>query len=248
MFKVKATVVGFLGNIERYPCHFGHKVGDEVIWDGEKFIGRLCGSVWPALIPKVNALWSAGPRYVEPAYYYPFWYASLSESDPGQKKYDGLGFKNVLKTIVEPPSHLAHLQPPDAFKWPPHGERTIAKDIMVTCPDTRSSMVMKVEAFDLADKGYDIPYFRRQMSILSKVSQKPGINVDKILNEFSKKQIEEIYPPLAPMLVQCLVEELELMAFLEIQNGKASITKKGQKKLEEFKASIPAEERKLLEL
>ena len=41
MFKVKATVVGFLGDTKRYPCHFNHKIGDEVIWDGEKFIGRL---------------------------------------------------------------------------------------------------------------------------------------------------------------------------------------------------------------
>ena len=30
-FKVKATLIGFLGNTERYPCHFNHKVGDEVI-------------------------------------------------------------------------------------------------------------------------------------------------------------------------------------------------------------------------
>jgi uncharacterized repeat protein (TIGR04076 family) len=248
MFKVKATVVGFLGDTKRYPCHFNHKIGDEVIWDGEKFIGRLCGSVWPALIPKVNALWSAGPRYIDPAYYYPFWYASLSVSDPSQKKYDGIGFKSVLKTIVEPPYHLAHLQPPEAFRWPPHPEKTIAKDIMLICPDTRTSMVMKLEAFDLSDKGYDIPYFRRQMAILSKVSQKPGINVNKILNEFSKKQIEEIYPPLSPILIQCLVEELELLGFLKIQNGKTSITKKGQKKLEEFKTSLSATERKALRI
>ena len=36
-FKVKATLIGFLGNTERYPCHFNHKVGDEVIFDGEKY-------------------------------------------------------------------------------------------------------------------------------------------------------------------------------------------------------------------
>ncbi len=248
MFKVKATVIGFLGDTNRYPCHFGHKIGDEVIWDGEKFIGRLCGSVWPALIPKVNAVWTVGPRYVEPAYYFPFWYAPLSVSDPSQKKYDGLGFKNVLKTIVEPPHHLAHLQPPEAFRWPPHPERTIAKDIMVICPDTRSSMVMKIEAFDLSDKGYDTPYFRRQMVILSKVLSKPGINVDKILNEFSKQQIEEIYPSLSTVLIQALIEELQLMDYLEIKNGKASVTRKGQRKLEDFNTSLSAEERKALEL
>jgi len=27
MFKVKVTVVGFLGDEEKYPCHFQHKIG-----------------------------------------------------------------------------------------------------------------------------------------------------------------------------------------------------------------------------
>ncbi len=39
-FKVKVTLIGFLGNTERYPCHFNHKVGDEVIFDGEKYIAK----------------------------------------------------------------------------------------------------------------------------------------------------------------------------------------------------------------
>ena len=35
--QVKATLVDWLGDEERYPCHFGHKIGDEFIFDGEKF-------------------------------------------------------------------------------------------------------------------------------------------------------------------------------------------------------------------
>jgi uncharacterized repeat protein (TIGR04076 family) len=46
-FQVKATVIGFAGDEEKYPCHFQHKVGDEFIWDGERFIGRLPRSIGP---------------------------------------------------------------------------------------------------------------------------------------------------------------------------------------------------------
>ena len=109
-------------------------------------------------------------------------------------------------------------------------------------------MAMKIEAFDLSDKGDATPYFRRQMSILSKVLPKPGIKTDKILNEFSKEQIGGIYPALSQIMVEALSEELELMGYLEIKNGKASVTKKGETKLEDFKATLTAEEREALRI
>jgi len=246
MFKVKATVVAFLGDEDKYPCHFQHKIGDEFIWDGEKFIGRICPSLTPLLIPRMNELWAAGPKRLDYMYYVPFWYSPVSAKDPSLKKYDGLGFRNVLTTYVEPQYHMANLAAPNAFKWPPHPERTVAKDIMVICPDIRTSALLKLEAFDLSDKGYDVPYFRREMTILKKVLPKPGIKVDKILNEFSKEENEGIYPALSQIMVQALVEELEVMDYLEIQNGKASVTKKGEAKLEDFKASLSAEEREAL--
>jgi len=246
MFKVKATVVGFLGDEDKYPCHFQHKIGDEFIWDGEKFIGRICPSLTLLLIPRMNELWAAGPKRLDFMYYVPFWYAPVSAKDPSLKKYDGLGFRNVLKTYVEPQYHMANLVAPNAFKWPPHPERTVAKDIMVICPDIRTSVLLKLEAFDLSDKGYDVPYFRREMAILKKVLPKPGIKVDKILNEFSKEENEGIYPALSQIMLQTLVEELEVMDYLEIQNGKATVTKKGEAKLEDFKASLSAEEREAL--
>ena len=31
-----------MGNEKEYPCHFGYKIGDEFIYDGEQFIGRVC--------------------------------------------------------------------------------------------------------------------------------------------------------------------------------------------------------------
>ncbi|MBS7647421.1 TIGR04076 family protein [Candidatus Bathyarchaeota archaeon] len=247
-FKVKATLVNFLGDTKKYPCHFLHKIGDEIIWDGEKLIGRVCPDVLPLLIPVMHALRYAGPRYKDPMYYAPFWYASLSIFDPSMKKYDGLGFKVVKEKIVEPPYHVASLQPPNAFQWPPVNERIVMKDITVLCPDTRTSAVFKVEPFDLSDTGHDVPYFRREMVILYKVMQKPGIEVNKILDEFTKEEREEIYPPLSPVLVQALVEELELVGYIKVKEGKAYTTDKGKIKLDEFKASLTTEEKKALKL
>jgi uncharacterized repeat protein (TIGR04076 family) len=245
-FKVKATLVNFLGDTKRYPCHFLHKVGDEIVWDGEKLIGRVCPDVLPLLIPVMHALRYAGPRYIDPMYYAPFWYASLSTYDPSLKKYDGLGFRVVKEKIVEPPYHVATLQPPNAFQWPPPSERIVLKDLTVLCPDTRTSAVFKVEAFDLADAGYDVPYFRREMVILYKVMQKPGIQVNKILEEFTVEEREDIYPPLSPVLLQALIEELELVGYLKIQEGKAYVTDRGKAKLNEFIASLKPEEKEAL--
>jgi len=172
----------------------------------------------------------------------------VSVKDPSLKKYDGLGFKNVLETIVEPQHHMARLQPAEAFSWPPQKERIIRRNTGVICGDTRTSMAMKIEAFDLSDKGDATPYFRRQMSILHKVLIKPGIKVDEILNEFSKEQIEGIYPALSPIMVQVLSEELELMGYLEIKNGKAFVNKKGEAKLKNFKSELSSEEREALQI
>ena len=224
-----------------------HKAGDEVIFDGGSFHGRLCPDVWPLVVPKVIMLHVAGPRYVEPHSYYPYFYCSPSVSDPAQKINDGLGFRNVLKTIVPPQYNMATLMPPTAFNWPPHDKRDVARDVTIICPDTRSAMVMKVEAFDISDGGYDIPYFRRQMAILQKILRKGKVAAGKIMEEFTKKQIEVLYPVLSPIATEILAEELELMGYLKISDGIASVTKKGEKKLADFKASLPAKELKAFE-
>src|SRR5208283_3132182 len=48
------------------PCHFGYEVGDEIIDDGENFIGRICLQITPLLNKWVPSLYSVGPRYVNP--------------------------------------------------------------------------------------------------------------------------------------------------------------------------------------
>ena len=248
MFKVKATVVNFLGNQELYPCHMGHKIGDEVIFDGESYHGRLCPDVWPLIAPKVSALHAAGPRFTEPAAYYPFWYCSPSFKDASQKKYDGLGFRNNLTTIVPARYDMANMVPPTAFKWPAHDKRDIlVGSAAVTCPDTRTSMVMMLTAFDLSDRGFDIPFFRRQMAILKKLKAAKEIPAEKILKAFTKSQIESIYPPLNDTIIEILVEELVLMDYVVIKDGIASITPKGKAKLKDFMSTLPEEDREIFE-
>lgn len=242
-FKVKATVVAFLGDAQKYPCHFQHKIGDEFIYDGEKFIGRICPSMAPHIIPQMMAVHAAGPRHVSrPAYFYPFWYAPLSVDAPDLKKYDGLGFKNMLDTVMDPEDPIARLVPANAFKWPPHNQRDVSKSPSVICPDLRTAMLMRLEAIDLSSQGYDTPYFRRQMMILNKVLAKPGIDIDAIINEFSNDEIENIYPALSPVLMEALREELELMGYLNIEDGTALVTEKGAAKFKDFKNSLSHDE------
>jgi ribosomal protein S19E (S16A) len=108
--------------------------------------------------------------------------------------------------------------------------------------------MLKLEVFDLSDKGDSTPYFRRQMSILNKVLAKQGIPAEKILGEFSKDEIEIPYPALNDVLVEALNEELELMGYLEIKDGKAFVTPSGQTRLQAFKKSLSPEERTALNM
>ena len=132
MYKVRATVIGAQGDESRYPCHFNYKKGDEIIWTGAEYKGRICPAILTTLSQKVQSLYTAGPRYVEPGHYHAFWYAPPSVYDPNLKKYDGIGFKPVLKTIPDDPFGMSLLRPANSFKWPPHSERTVARDIYLT--------------------------------------------------------------------------------------------------------------------
>jgi uncharacterized repeat protein (TIGR04076 family) len=246
MFKVKATVIDMLGDIKKYPCHFGYRIGEEIIFTGAEFHGRICPGVLDILAPKVVALHAAGPRYAEPSYYFPFWYSPPSVRDPRMKKYDGIGFRNVLHTIADLDYGMSLLMPEDSGKWPPHPERTVGKGITAICGDTRTSVKFKLEAFDLAEDGSCMPYFRREMSVLNKVALKPGILVKKIFKEFTREEIETIYPALSPVLVEIFIQELADIGFLELENGRAFHTKKGKSKLADFKKSLTPEEKKAL--
>ena len=241
MFQVRATVIGFMGDMDLYPCHMKHRAGDQVVFDGECYHGRLCPDVWPLLVPKVAALHQAGPRYVESVSFYPHWYCPPSVQDPAEEKHDGLGFKNVLQTIVPPEHDMARLRPAGSFLWPPGEEGGVARQMDVVCPDLRSSMVVRLEAFDLSEKGFDTPFFRRQMAILAKLQKNGAVESEKLLDTFTKQEIEEIYPALSKIMVRMLADEMELMGYVAATDGRISITPNGETKLRTFKAGLPGD-------
>jgi uncharacterized repeat protein (TIGR04076 family) len=242
MFKVRAVVIAFLGDKEKYPCHHQYQLGDEFIFDGASFSGGICPSLAIDVVPKMMDLHAAGPRYRDYLFYYPFLYAPKSVDAPELKKYDGLGFKNVFADYSEPEYSMANLAGSSAFKWPPPDTRNAMKDVTITCPDHRTSVRVKLEAFDLSDKGRNIPYFRREMVILDKVAKKPGIKTDGILSEFTQHEIEGIYPALSPIMVQVLLEEMELTGYVEVRGGQAFPTSRAGTKLQEFKNGLSLEE------
>lgn len=248
MFKVKATLIGFAGDTEKFPCHFNYKVGDDIIFDGENFIGRICIQILPLLDKYVPPLFAAGPRYVNPNSYYPYFYSPLSTRDPSQKKYDGVGNRIYKGKYDLPKYHMGTFSAPGAFTWPPHDKRDLALDLVGRCDDLRTAATFKFEAFDLAERGDAVPYFRKEMLILSKVLPKPGIEAGRIRGEFSREHLEEIYPGLGPVLLEVLVEELQITGYLDVKAGRASVTPKGAAKLKAFIAGLSAEEKEALGL
>jgi uncharacterized repeat protein (TIGR04076 family) len=247
MFKVKATVVEFVGDVEKYPCHHQYKIGDEFIFDGAEFQGSICPSLAITVVPRMMEVHSAGPRYKDYVHYYPFLYAPDSVDDPQSKNLDGLGFKNSFTPITNPPYHVANLTASSKFKWPPQS-RITSRDVKLICPDYRTSVVVKIEAFDLSDKGRNIPFFRREMVLLDKTINHPGTSAEKLLKLFSQDQIENIYPALSQPMIESLLEELELMGYVEIRDGLVTACPKASAKLTSFKASLSAEEHTALEL
>jgi uncharacterized repeat protein (TIGR04076 family) len=248
MFKVKAVVINFLGDKEKYPCHHQYKLGDEFIFDGAGFSGTICPSLALEVVPMMMNIHAAGPRYRGYIYYYPFLYAPQSVDAPELKKYDGMGYKNIFSNYSEPKYSLASLATSSTFTWPPPDTRMPAPGVFITCPDFRTSVRVKIEAFDLSDTGRNIPFFRRDMTILDKVQRKPGIEVEKILGEFTKEQIEDIYPALSQIMVKVLLEEMELMGYVETRDGKAFPTARTGGKLKAFTDSLSEDEKRALDI
>jgi len=253
VFKVKATVTGFDKDEQKYPCHFRYKIGEEITYDGEIITGRICPSMAPALGQIFNDLLASGGRHQEgenAKSYFPFWHSPLSVADPTQKKYDGVGFRS---TPERPDEGYKFVVDETLFDTPPGGKYIIGKgtdkrEFSLVCGDKHTLVRFKVEAYDLADKGDSIPYYRRTISILDKIVRQPGIPMDKILSEFSKNQIYNIYPILGQKIIAVLVGELELLGYVAVAHGKVTATAKGKKKLRSFIAGLTAEEKKALQL
>jgi uncharacterized repeat protein (TIGR04076 family) len=245
LFKVKTSVVDFLGDKERYPCHHQYQLGDEFIFDGACFIGGICPSLALTVVPRMMEIHAAGPRFKDYIHYYPFLYAPDSIDDTEAKKTDGLGYKNIFQNSPVPKYHVANLASSGKFKWPPE-KRITHRDVRLICPDYRTSVVVKIEAFDIADKGRNIPFYRREMALLDKILKQPGIQAERLLNQFSKQQIEDIYPALSQPMVDSLLEEMELMGYLEIREGNVFASPKAETKIRDFKAALDTDEKTAL--
>lgn len=257
MFKVRATVLGFDNDEVRHPCHFQYKIGDTVTWDGEKFIGRICPSILRPFSEKVSILYTSGGRHREgetPGQYLPFFHSPYSVYDPECKKYDGVGFR---PTLERPEQNYKYIPDVTLFDEPPAGELLGGpgsgerrKEILV-CGDKHTLMRMEFEAFDLVDYGDGLPYTRRALSVLNKISKKPELTVTKIIEEFDDDERDNIYPTLGQNIIWSLVGELTVLEYITLdgdRDGKVAITDKGNEKLENFKNSITPEEREALRM
>lgn len=171
-------------------------------------------------------------------------------ADPAYKKYDGIGFRPTPERLDEGYKFTAD---ETLFDTPPGGKYIIGKgkakrEFSLVCGDKHTLVHFKVEAYDLADKGDSLPYYRRTMSILDKIVRKPGMAMNKILKEFSKDQINVIYPTLGQNMIAVLVGELELLGYVNVVEGRVTATAKGKKKLQSFIEGLTAAEKKALQL
>jgi len=230
-----------------------YKIGDEIIFDGETIAGRICPSMVTNFAQAFRALQASGGRHKEgeiPASYYPFWHSPSSLYDTAYKKYDGIGFR---PTLERPDEGYKFVADETLFDTPPGGRYIIGKGkekqtVNMQCNDSHTFAQFKAKAYDLADKGDSLPYYRRAMTILGKTVKKPGIAMDKILDEYTKNEINNIYPSLGQKMVAVLVGELELLDYVDVKDNKVTATEKGKKKLDSFIKSLTAEEKKALKV
>jgi len=216
MFKVKCKLVAFVGHEDKYPCHFGYKIGDEFYYDGVEFKGRICPGLLASMMPVVHGTFLLGHKYNENVM---FRYRGLDVKDPDMAKYDGVGYRPVSEVPGGVPENLKRISPVGSAD-----ER--AKTGHFTCGDTRILAEFSCEAVDLSDSDYAQPFYRRAISILQKVEAKPGIGVDEILDSFSEFERNNISPRLTPVLLDVLTEALIDMGYIEVRDGKAYATGK----------------------
>jgi len=200
-YKVRAKLMGFLGDEEKFPCHFGYKIGEEFTYDGERFEGRICPNILYTMIPKVEVMMHSGMRHFEHIVYR--FHGGHSVKDPSLKKYDGIGFR-----MSETPQTV------DGVIFPRKGWAFV-------CEDARTSAVFQIEPVDLASGGYFLGDYRREMSILEKIKAEPGLTVDDILGKYNDFERDVVYPKLSPAFIEYVLEEMAEFGYVEMKDGKA---------------------------
>jgi uncharacterized repeat protein (TIGR04076 family) len=212
MYKVRCRLLGFEGDEQLYPCHFGYKIGDEIFYDGVHFTGRVCPGLLDSMMPVVRVVFLVGYKYSENVFYL---YRGLDTRDPGMQKYDGVGFKPLkeLPEGVQKPSLL------------PTGLRTEkARMAHFLCADHRILAHFVCEPVDLSDSYYAQPFYRRALAILDKITAEPGIYTEEILSRFTDFERNEISPPLTPVFQQVLLEALSDLQYIEIKQNRVYAT------------------------
>ena len=210
-FKVRGKLIGFANDVERFPCHFDYKIGEEFTYDGEKIEGRICPGVLLTMVPTIWQTFFMGNGAYERII---FKYSGLSAKDPSMKKYDGIGFR-PLKEVPEGSGTSS------TIVVSPERPTSLKKGHGFACADCRTSAYFAVETIDLASGGYTLPYYKREMDILEKIKAEPGLTVDDILGKYTKWEREEVYPPLGPVNVRLMLEELAEVNYIELRDGKA---------------------------
>lgn len=210
-FKVRCKLIGFMNDADRFPCHFDYQIGEEFTYDGATIEGRVCPGVLLTMVPSVWQTFFSGRRAYERII---FRYSGLSTRDPGMKDYNGIGFR-PLKEAPEGSGGKS------GIVVSPEIPTSLKGGTGFACADCRTSAYFMVETIDLASGGYTLPYYNREMAILEKIKSQPGMTVAEILDKFTDWEREEIYPPLGPVNVQLMLEELEEVNYIELRDGRA---------------------------
>jgi hypothetical protein len=131
------------------------------------------------------------------------------------EKYDGIGFRPLKKAPEgADPKHLRSIsaEPPGSLIKRPKG---------FVCDDTRTGANFVCEPIGLAGGGDMRTHYNRAMSILEKIKNDPGMNIDEILNKFTKWEREEIYPPIYQLNVSLMLDEMAIVNYIELRDGRA---------------------------
>jgi uncharacterized repeat protein (TIGR04076 family) len=203
-YKVRAKLVGFMGNPEKFPCHFGYEIGEEFTYDGERFEGRVCAGLVRTVVADMLIMATSGYKHFERIMFK--YHGGPSVKDESMKKYDGVGFRMAKEA---PNPKMA------AFIPKPGGGR------ITQCGDPLTLASFELEVVGLAPGGYFKGDYMREMSILDKIKAEPGLTIDGILSSYNDFERNEIYPQLNPDLVRLMLDELETVNYIELKEGKA---------------------------
>jgi hypothetical protein len=131
------------------------------------------------------------------------------------KAHDGIGFR-PLKASPEgaDPRHLASI----SAELP---KTLIRRPRRFICDDTRTGACFECKPIALAGGGDMLTHYNRAMGLLAKIKAKPGMTISEILDSYTPWERDEIYPPLYPVNVGLLLDEMATVDYIELRDGRA---------------------------